>query len=146
VLLSPQAEEFRTAVQMLLEWLSEAEQSLRFRGALPDDAEALQGLIEAHKVAGSSETRPERNFMGEEYCEIIHLGLSGVHEESGGEESGCECGGGHGGGHPGRLPSRLHHHDQTLDHHHPSQVRGGESMGLCSRLVVRGGGGHHHQG
>ncbi|XP_075294310.1 microtubule-actin cross-linking factor 1 isoform X5 [Opisthocomus hoazin] len=44
-----QAEEFRTAVQMLLEWLSEAEQSLRFRGALPDDAEALQALIEAHK-------------------------------------------------------------------------------------------------
>ncbi|XP_009984863.1 PREDICTED: microtubule-actin cross-linking factor 1-like, partial [Tauraco erythrolophus] len=32
-----QAEEFRTAVHMLLEWLSEAEQSLRFRGALPDD-------------------------------------------------------------------------------------------------------------
>uniref|UniRef100_A0A663N7N7 Microtubule actin crosslinking factor 1 n=1 Tax=Athene cunicularia TaxID=194338 RepID=A0A663N7N7_ATHCN len=44
-----QAEEFRTAVQMLLEWLSEAEQSLRFRGALPDDAEALQSLIDAHK-------------------------------------------------------------------------------------------------
>ncbi|XP_054079582.1 microtubule-actin cross-linking factor 1 isoform X15 [Rissa tridactyla] len=44
-----QAEEFRTAVQMLLEWLSEAEQSLRFRAALPDDAEALQSLIDAHK-------------------------------------------------------------------------------------------------
>ncbi|XP_054026388.1 microtubule-actin cross-linking factor 1 isoform X17 [Dryobates pubescens] len=44
-----QAEEFRTAVHLLLEWLSEAEQSLRFRGALPDDAEALQSLIDAHK-------------------------------------------------------------------------------------------------
>ncbi|XP_064254367.1 microtubule-actin cross-linking factor 1 isoform X10 [Passer domesticus] len=44
-----QAEEFRTAVHLLLEWLSEAEQSLRFRGALPDDAEALQALIDAHK-------------------------------------------------------------------------------------------------
>ncbi|XP_068273853.1 microtubule-actin cross-linking factor 1 isoform X4 [Nyctibius grandis] len=44
-----QAEEFRTAVHVLLEWLSEAEQSLRFRGALPDDAEALQSLIDAHK-------------------------------------------------------------------------------------------------
>ncbi|XP_032304876.1 microtubule-actin cross-linking factor 1 isoform X7 [Coturnix japonica] len=44
-----QAEEFRTAVHMLLEWLSEAEQSLRFRGALPDDAEALQSLIDVHK-------------------------------------------------------------------------------------------------
>ncbi|XP_031450611.1 microtubule-actin cross-linking factor 1 isoform X9 [Phasianus colchicus] len=44
-----QAEEFRTAVHMLLEWLSEAEQSLRFRGALPDDAESLQSLIDVHK-------------------------------------------------------------------------------------------------
>ncbi|XP_039367206.1 microtubule-actin cross-linking factor 1 isoform X16 [Mauremys reevesii] len=44
-----QAEEFRTAVHMLLEWLSEAEQTLRFRGALPDDAEALQSLIDIHK-------------------------------------------------------------------------------------------------
>ncbi|KAM6239688.1 microtubule-actin cross-linking factor 1 isoform 3-T3 [Porphyrio hochstetteri] len=44
-----QAEEFRAAVHMLLEWLSEAEQSLRFRGALPDDAEALQTLIDTHK-------------------------------------------------------------------------------------------------
>lgn len=52
MLLSLQAEEFRTAVHMLLEWLSEAEQSLRFRGALPDDAEALQALIDAHKVWG----------------------------------------------------------------------------------------------
>ncbi|KAM6399511.1 microtubule-actin cross-linking factor 1 [Rhynochetos jubatus] len=44
-----QAEEFRAAVHVLLEWLSEAEQSLRFRGALPDDAEALQSLIDTHK-------------------------------------------------------------------------------------------------
>nr|XP_042700658.1 microtubule-actin cross-linking factor 1 isoform X23 [Chrysemys picta bellii] len=44
-----QAEEFRAAVHMLLEWLSEAEQTLRFRGALPDDAEALQSLIDIHK-------------------------------------------------------------------------------------------------
>lgn len=35
---------------MLLEWLSEAEQTLRFRGALPDDTEALQALIDTHKV------------------------------------------------------------------------------------------------
>lgn len=55
LLLCPQAEEFRTAVHMLLEWLSEAEQSLRFRGALPDDAEALQSLIDVHKVMGSSQ-------------------------------------------------------------------------------------------
>lgn len=51
-------------MHMLLEWLSEAEQSLRFRGALPDDAEALQSLIDAHKVAGRSETQPEQNLWG----------------------------------------------------------------------------------
>jgi hypothetical protein len=45
-----QAEEFRDTVHMLLEWLSEAEQTLRFRGALPDDTEALQSLIDTHKV------------------------------------------------------------------------------------------------
>uniref|UniRef100_H3AVM2 Microtubule actin crosslinking factor 1 n=1 Tax=Latimeria chalumnae TaxID=7897 RepID=H3AVM2_LATCH len=44
-----QAEDFRTAIHMLLEWLSEAEQTLRFRGALPDDTEALQSLIDLHK-------------------------------------------------------------------------------------------------
>ncbi|XP_053563262.1 microtubule-actin cross-linking factor 1 isoform X3 [Bombina bombina] len=44
-----QAEEFRSTVHMLLEWLSEAEQTLRFRGALPDDAESLQSLIDVHK-------------------------------------------------------------------------------------------------
>lgn len=50
--ISFQAEEFRTAVHMLLEWLSEAEQTLRFRGALPDDTESLQSLIDVHKVGG----------------------------------------------------------------------------------------------
>ncbi|KAM8975105.1 microtubule-actin cross-linking factor 1 [Pelodytes ibericus] len=44
-----QAEEFRSTVHMLLEWLSEAEQTLRFRGALPDDVESLQSLIDVHK-------------------------------------------------------------------------------------------------
>lgn len=45
-----QAEEFRDTIHMLLEWLSEAEQTLRFRGALPDDTEALRSLIDTHKV------------------------------------------------------------------------------------------------
>ncbi|KAM6317996.1 microtubule-actin cross-linking factor 1, isoforms 6/7-like [Podargus strigoides] len=44
-----QAEEFTTAVHVLLEWFSEAEQSLRFQGVLPDNAEDLQSLIDAHK-------------------------------------------------------------------------------------------------
>lgn len=41
---------------MLLEWLSEAEQTLRFRGALPDDTESLQSLIDTHKVIQSQMT------------------------------------------------------------------------------------------
>ncbi|KAM6959202.1 microtubule-actin cross-linking factor 1 [Aplochiton taeniatus] len=48
-----QSEAFRTAVQMLLEWLSEAEQTLRFRGVLPEEAETLQALLHTH-----------RDFMG----------------------------------------------------------------------------------
>ncbi|KAI1894736.1 hypothetical protein AGOR_G00118820 [Albula goreensis] len=44
-----QAEEFHSTVHILLEWLAEAEQSLRFHGALPDDEEALKALIEQHK-------------------------------------------------------------------------------------------------
>ncbi|KAG9355616.1 hypothetical protein JZ751_000454 [Albula glossodonta] len=44
-----QAEEFRSAVQMLLEWLSEAEQTLRFRGVLPEEVETLQALLHSHR-------------------------------------------------------------------------------------------------
>ncbi|XP_066534474.1 dystonin [Hoplias malabaricus] len=44
-----QAEEFHSTVHILLEWLAEAEQSLRFHGSLPDDEKALQNLIEQHK-------------------------------------------------------------------------------------------------
>ncbi|KAK7140737.1 hypothetical protein R3I94_013117 [Phoxinus phoxinus] len=44
-----QAEEFHSTVHILLEWLAEAEQSLRFHGALPDDEEALRALIQQHK-------------------------------------------------------------------------------------------------
>ncbi|XP_035285061.1 microtubule-actin cross-linking factor 1 isoform X25 [Anguilla anguilla] len=44
-----QAEEFRAAVQMLLEWLSEAEQTLRFRGVLPEEVETLQALLHSHR-------------------------------------------------------------------------------------------------
>ncbi|XP_006495747.1 dystonin isoform X26 [Mus musculus] len=44
-----QAEEFHSVVHTLLEWLAEAEQTLRFHGALPDDEDALRTLIEQHK-------------------------------------------------------------------------------------------------
>ncbi|XP_029394931.1 dystonin isoform X8 [Mus pahari] len=44
-----QAEEFHSVVHTLLEWLAEAEQALRFHGALPDDEDALRTLIEQHK-------------------------------------------------------------------------------------------------
>ncbi|XP_054854819.1 microtubule-actin cross-linking factor 1 isoform X2 [Eublepharis macularius] len=72
-----QAEEFRTAVHMLLEWLSEAEQTLRFRGALPDDAEALQSLIDVHKefMKKVEEKRLDVNSsvaMGEVILAVCH--------------------------------------------------------------------------
>ncbi|XP_048203540.1 dystonin isoform X14 [Perognathus longimembris pacificus] len=44
-----QAEEFHSVVHALLEWLAEAEQTLRFHGILPDDEDALRILIDQHK-------------------------------------------------------------------------------------------------
>ncbi|XP_045150781.1 dystonin isoform X2 [Echinops telfairi] len=44
-----QAEEFHSVVHALLEWLAEAEQTLRFHGVLPDDEDALRTLIDQHR-------------------------------------------------------------------------------------------------
>ncbi|TRY84291.1 hypothetical protein DNTS_025412 [Danionella cerebrum] len=72
-----QAEEFRTAVQMLLEWLSEAEQTLRFRGVLPEEAETLQALLHTHR--GFMQTVEEKRVdvnkaagMGEAILAVCH--------------------------------------------------------------------------
>ncbi|MED6240981.1 hypothetical protein ATANTOWER_008669, partial [Ataeniobius toweri] len=72
-----QAEEFHTTVHILLEWLAEAEQSLRFHGSLPDDEEALQVLIEQHKelMKKLEEKRVALNkatSMGEAILSICH--------------------------------------------------------------------------
>ncbi|XP_059215800.1 dystonin isoform X2 [Centropristis striata] len=72
-----QAEEFHSTVHILLEWLAEAEQSLRFHGTLPDDEEALQALIEQHKefMKKLEEKRAALNkatSMGEAILTICH--------------------------------------------------------------------------
>ncbi|XP_068071420.1 microtubule-actin cross-linking factor 1 isoform X36 [Danio rerio] len=72
-----QAEEFRTAVQMLLEWLSEAEQTLRFRGVLPEEAETLQALLHTHRdfMQTVEEKRVDVNKaagMGEAILAVCH--------------------------------------------------------------------------
>ncbi|XP_053719860.1 microtubule-actin cross-linking factor 1 isoform X20 [Synchiropus splendidus] len=72
-----QAEEFRTAVQMLLEWLSEAEQTLRFRGVLPEEAETLQALLHTHRdfMASVEEKRSDVNKaagLGEAILTVCH--------------------------------------------------------------------------
>uniref|UniRef100_A0A665WVH5 Microtubule actin crosslinking factor 1 n=1 Tax=Echeneis naucrates TaxID=173247 RepID=A0A665WVH5_ECHNA len=72
-----QAEEFRTAVQVLLEWLSEAEQTLRFRGVLPEEAETLQGLLHTHRdfMGTVEEKRADVNKaagMGEGILTLCH--------------------------------------------------------------------------
>lgn len=51
-----QAEEFHSVVHVLLEWLAEAEQALRFHGNLPDDEESLRTLIDQHRVSEIIET------------------------------------------------------------------------------------------
>ncbi|CAL9690837.1 unnamed protein product [Knipowitschia caucasica] len=72
-----QAEEFRSSVQVLLEWLSEAEQSLRFRGVLPEEAETLQGLLHAHRdfLGSVEDKRGDVNKaagMGEAILTLCH--------------------------------------------------------------------------
>ncbi|XP_047459839.1 dystonin isoform X6 [Mugil cephalus] len=72
-----QAEEFHSTVHILLEWLAEAEQSLRFHGSLPDDEEALRALIEQHKdfMKKLEEKRVALNKatgMGEAILSICH--------------------------------------------------------------------------
>ncbi|XP_069000932.1 dystonin isoform X3 [Embiotoca jacksoni] len=72
-----QAEEFHSTVHILLEWLAEAEQSLRFHGSLPDDEEALRALIELHKdfIKKLEEKRLALNkatSMGEAILGICH--------------------------------------------------------------------------
>ncbi|CAN9504242.1 unnamed protein product [Ophioblennius macclurei] len=72
-----QAEEFRTAVQVLLEWLSEAEQTLRFRGVLPEEAETLQALLHTHRdfMGTVEEKRADVNRaagMGEGILTVCH--------------------------------------------------------------------------
>ncbi|KAF4073878.1 hypothetical protein AMELA_G00248250 [Ameiurus melas] len=72
-----QAEEFRTAVQMLLEWLSEAEQTLRFRGILPEEVETLQALLHTHRdfMQTVEEKRADVNKaagMGEAILSVCH--------------------------------------------------------------------------
>ncbi|KAM8953054.1 dystonin [Pelodytes ibericus] len=72
-----QAEGFHSAVHVLLEWLAEAEQTLRFHGLLPDDEESLRSLIEQHKefMKKVEEKRTELNkgaSMGEAILAICH--------------------------------------------------------------------------
>ncbi|XP_075603508.1 dystonin isoform X16 [Balearica regulorum gibbericeps] len=72
-----QAEEFHSVVHVLLEWLAEAEQALRFHGVLPDDEEALRTLIDQHRefMKKLEEKKAELNKatgMGEAILAICH--------------------------------------------------------------------------
>ncbi|XP_061845539.1 dystonin isoform X17 [Colius striatus] len=72
-----QAEEFHSVVHVLLEWLAEAEQALRFHGVLPDDEEALRTLIDQHRefMKKLEEKQAELNKatgMGEDILAICH--------------------------------------------------------------------------
>ncbi|XP_038253653.1 dystonin isoform X6 [Dermochelys coriacea] len=72
-----QAEEFHSVVHVLLEWLAEAEQALRFHGVLPDDEEALRALIDQHRefMIKLEDKKAELNKaagMGEAILAICH--------------------------------------------------------------------------
>uniref|UniRef100_A0A8D0BYN7 Dystonin n=1 Tax=Salvator merianae TaxID=96440 RepID=A0A8D0BYN7_SALMN len=72
-----QAEEFHSVVHVLLEWLAEAEQALRFHGVLPDDEEALRTLIDQHrefmrKLEEKKSELTKATGMGEAILAICH--------------------------------------------------------------------------
>ncbi|XP_067421590.1 dystonin isoform X1 [Emydura macquarii macquarii] len=72
-----QAEEFHSVVHVLLEWLAEAEQALRFHGILPDDDEALRTLIDQHrefmrKLEDKKAELSKATGMGEAILAICH--------------------------------------------------------------------------
>ncbi|XP_034622171.1 dystonin isoform X22 [Trachemys scripta elegans] len=72
-----QGEEFHAVVHVLLEWLAEAEQALRFHGILPDDEEALRTLIDQHRefMRKLEDKKAELNKaagMGEAILAICH--------------------------------------------------------------------------
>ncbi|XP_061479008.1 dystonin isoform X24 [Rhineura floridana] len=72
-----QAEEFHSVVHVLLEWLAEAEQALRFHGNLPDDEEALRTLIDQHrefmrKLEEKKAELTKATGMGETILAICH--------------------------------------------------------------------------
>ncbi|XP_044277484.1 dystonin isoform X7 [Varanus komodoensis] len=72
-----QAEEFHSVVHVLLEWLAEAEQALRFHGILPEDEEALRTLIDQHRefMKKLEEKKAELNKatgMGETILAMCH--------------------------------------------------------------------------
>ncbi|XP_062981110.1 dystonin isoform X9 [Elgaria multicarinata webbii] len=72
-----QAEEFHSVVRVLLEWLAEAEQALRFHGILPDDEEALRTLIDQHrefmkKLEEKKAELTKATGMGEAVLAICH--------------------------------------------------------------------------
>ncbi|XP_051948301.1 microtubule-actin cross-linking factor 1-like [Xyrauchen texanus] len=72
-----QAEEFRTSIQIILEWLSDAEQTLRFRGVLPEEVETLQVLLHTHRdfMQTVEEKRVDVNKaagMGEAILSVCH--------------------------------------------------------------------------
>ncbi|XP_032999071.1 dystonin isoform X2 [Lacerta agilis] len=72
-----QAEEFHSVVHVLLEWLAEAEQALRFHGNLPDDEESLRTLIDQHrefmrKLEEKKAELTKATGMGEAILAICH--------------------------------------------------------------------------
>jgi tetratricopeptide (TPR) repeat protein len=75
-----EAERLHKAVHMLLEWLSEAEQKLRYAAALPEDESQTQSLIEIHSKF-LRELR-EKEFDKEETLRIANSILNKAHPDA----------------------------------------------------------------
>jgi hypothetical protein len=75
-----EAERLHKSVHMLLEWLSEAEQRLRFAAAAPDDEEQARELLEVH--AKFMKDLREKEFDKEETLGLAHSILGKAHPDA----------------------------------------------------------------
>ena len=75
-----EAERLHKSVHMLLEWLSEAEQKLRYAAALPEDENQTQTLIDIH--AKFTRELREKEFDKEETLRVANNILSKAHPDA----------------------------------------------------------------
>ena len=122
-----QAEELHKSVNMLLEWLSDAEMKLRFSGPLPEDEEEVRKQIEVCEC----EAVVKHMFisMSCTFNNYIITGARAFHGRVAREGKGQGLHAEPRPGDPRQVPPGRRQRHQALDHHHPVEVGRGGLLG-----------------